>query len=135
MIKAIHKRLLDDRSVPNPVDRREDLNRMSKDGWDGFVPQLDALIDIAQRADDVVDEAAAALIWSEAFSFLMPLPDTDQVEVVDQDSGRALMQLPEIDVEVYARHPKRFISRHRNEVPGVAKDCDLVFSFTVPPTC
>jgi hypothetical protein len=132
IIKAVHSRLIVDPRVFNPVNRREDLNRLSKDGWDGFVPQLDALLDIARRADDATDEAAAALIWSEAFSFLMPLPETDQVEVVDHDSGRALMQLPEIDVEVYARNPRRFIAKYRNEVPGVAKDCDLVFTIVNP---
>lgn len=132
VIKAVHERLIEDRRVFNPVNRREDLNRMSKDGWDGFVPQLDALLDIAQRAGDAMDEAGAALIWSEAFSFLMPLPEADQVEVVDEGSGRALMQLPEIDIDVYARNPKRFIARHRNEVSGVAKDCDLMFTIVNP---
>lgn len=132
VIKAIHSRLIDDRRVSNPVDRHEDLNRMNKDGWDGFVPQLDALLDIARRAEDSSDEAGAALVWSEAFSFLMPLPETDQVEVVDKDSGRALMQLPEIDVQVFTRRDKRFIARHHNEVPGVAKDCDLVFTIVNP---
>ncbi|HZW14455.1 MAG TPA: CBASS cGAMP synthase [Noviherbaspirillum sp.] len=132
VIKAIHERLIGDHRVPNPVDRHEDLNRMSNDSWDGFVPQLDVLLDIARRASDATDEAAAALIWSEAFSFLMPLPEATQVEVVDQDSGRALMQLPDIDIEVYARNPKRLIARHRNVVPGVAKDCDLVFTIANP---
>jgi hypothetical protein len=127
VVRKVHGRLMDDRKVRNPVDHTEDLNRMSKDGWDGFVPQIDLLLDIVERADSAPDEAAAALIWSEAFSFLMPLPETDQVEVVDAQSGYALMQLPDIDIEVYARNPKRFLTRHRNEVLGVAKDCDLVF--------
>ncbi|MEB0055189.1 CBASS cGAMP synthase [Variovorax sp. LG9.2] len=132
VIKAVHDRLFADRAVNNPVDESESINRMSAEDWDGFLPRLGNLRDIAERADDSVDEAAAALIWSEAFSFLMPLPEAGEVEIVDEASGRAVMQLPEIDIEVYSRNPKAFISRHRNEVPGVAKNCDLAFRIVNP---
>lgn len=132
VIKKLHDRFFDDRKVANPVKNDEDLNRMSSDGWNGFIPRLAALLDVAERADDAADEASAALIWSEAFSFLMPLPETDQVEVVDEGSGRAIMQLPEIDIEVFSRNPRTLVARHRNEVPGVAKDCDLVFTIVNP---
>ena len=132
IIKKIHDRLYDDKAVPNPVDGQEDLNRLSDAGWEGFLPRLEGLRDICERADEAEDEATAALTWSEAFSFLMPLPETDQMEVVDESSGRAVMQLPEIDVEVYSRKPKQFVARYRNEVPGVAKDCDLTFTIVNP---
>lgn len=128
IIKKVHNRLYEERKVINPIDDDEDLNRMTPDGWDGFLPRLTALRDVAERADDTEDEASAALIWSEAFSFLMPLPETDQIEVIEETSGRAIMLLPEIDIDVYSRNPKKFVGRHRNEVPGVAKDCDLVFT-------
>ncbi len=88
----MHDRLFDNRKVENPIDKNEDLNRMSEEAWDGFLPRLAALQDIAERVGDSEDEASAALIWSEAFSFLMPLPETDQVEIVDEGSGRAVMQ-------------------------------------------
>jgi hypothetical protein len=132
VIKKMHDRLFDERKVANPIDDDEDLNRMSADGWNGFLPRLTSLQDIVERADEADDEPSAALIWSEAFSFLMPLPETDQVEMVDESSGRAVMQLPEIDIEVFTGNPKRFIAQHRNEVPGVAKDCSLVFTIVNP---
>lgn len=132
VIKKMRDRLFDERKVANPIDDDEDLNRMSADGWNGFLPRLTSLQDIAERADEADDEPSAALIWSEAFSFLMPLPETDEVEIVDESSGRAVMQLPEIDVEVFTGDPKRSIARHRNEVPGVAKDCSLVLTIVNP---
>lgn len=131
-IRKIHDRLFDERKVNNPVNESEDLNRMSADGWNGFLPRLTSLQDIAERADEADDEPSAALIWSEAFSFLMPLPETDQVEIVDESSGRAVMQLPEIDIEVFSGEQERPIARHRNEVPGVAKGCSLTFSIANP---
>jgi predicted nucleotidyltransferase len=127
IIKRVYARLNDDDQAPSPVDPDENLNRLEGEAWEGFLHRLQALVGIAERADEAPDEAAAALTWSEAFSFLMPLPETDQVEVVDERSGTAVMLLPEIDVEVYSRDPKAFVARHRNEVPGVAKNCDLVF--------
>lgn len=132
VIKRMHGRLFDERTVKNPVDKNEDLNRMSAEAWDGFLPRLAALKDIAERADDAEDEASAALIWSEAFSFLMPLPETDQVEMVDEGSGRAVMQLPEVEIKVVTGKPARHIATYRNEVPSVAKDCSLTFTIVNP---
>lgn len=132
VVKKLHARLFNERKVMNPVDEDEDLNRISSEAWDGFLPRLAALQDIAERADDAEDEASAALIWSEAFSFLIPLPETDQVEIVDESSGRAVMQLPEVEIKVFAGDPARLVSTHRNEVPGVAKNCSLIFAIVNP---
>lgn len=130
--RKLHERLYDDRTVQNPVDHKEDLNRMTPEGWEGFLPRLTAFREIAERAGDAEDEASAALIWSEAFSFLMPLPETDQVEVVDQSSGRAVMQLPEINIEVFISDSSAPTATYRNEVTGVAKGCRLVFTIVNP---
>lgn len=132
IILNMHKRLFEDRKVWNPVEKKEDLNRMSPEAWDGFLPRLAALQDIALRADAATDEASSALVWSEAFSFLMPLPDADEVEMVDEHSGRAVMQLPEVEIKVFTGNPARHIATYRNEVPGVAKNCSLTFSIVNP---
>lgn len=132
VIKKMHDRLFDNAKVENPIDKKEDLNRMTEESWDGFLPRLAALQDIAERAGGAEDEASAALIWSEAFSFLMPLPETDQVEIFDESSGRAVMQLPEVEVKVFTGSPPRLVATHRNEVPGVAKDCALSFTIVNP---
>lgn len=132
VIKKAHGRLFDDRKVENPVDNREDLNRMSSDAWEGFLPRLAALQEIAELADDAADEASAALCWSQAFSFLMPLPETDQVEIVEASSGRAVMQLPEIEVKVFTGTSSRLVATYRNEVPSVAKGCTLSFTIVNP---
>lgn len=132
VVKKLHARLFNERKVVNPVDVDEDLNRISSEAWDGFLPRLAALQDIAERVGDADDEASAALIWSEAFSFLMPLPETDQVEIVDESSGRVVMQLPEVEIKVFTGNPARLVATHRNEVPSVAKDCSLVFTIVNP---
>lgn len=132
IIKKIHTRLFEDAEVLNPIDHSEDLNRMSADAWNGFLPNLASLKDVAERAEEAENEASAALIWSEVFSFLMPLPETDEVEIIDEGSGRAVMQLPEIEIEVYSRNPKQLVTKFLNEVPTVLKNCDLVFKIINP---
>lgn len=135
IIRTVHSRLNEDRRVQNPASAaEEDLNRMSDEAWTAFLPRLDALLDVAERAAEATSEGAAALIWSEAFSFLMPLPNVDEVELVDERTSRALMQLPDIDIAVYTGHgeQRRFVTNHRNQVAGVAKDCTLVFTIANP---
>lgn len=132
IIKVIHSRLFENKEVPNPIDDSENLNRISNSAWEGFLPRLQSLQDAAIRANEAADEASSALAWSEAFSFLMPLPEVDELEIVDETSGRAVMQIPEITIQVFSRNPRQLIATHRNEVPNVAKDCELVFSIANP---
>lgn len=135
IIRTIHGRLNRDRRVQNPATRAEEnLNRMSDEAWAAFLSRLDALLDVAERAAEAPDEGAAALIWSEAFSFLMPLPNVDEVELVDERTSRALMQLPDIDIAVYtgSSDRRRIVANHRNQVAGVVKDCTLVFTIANP---
>jgi len=135
IVRTIHGRLNRTRRVLNPATRvDEDLNRMSDEAWAAFLPRFDSLLDIVDRAADAADEGAAALIWSEAFSFLMPQPEVDEIELIDEQTSRSLMQLPEIDISVYTGRgrQRRFVAKYRNQVPGVAKDCTLVFTIANP---
>lgn len=134
-IRTMHGRLNGSRRVQNPATKAdEDLNRMSDEAWSAFLPRLDALMDITERAAEAADEGAAALIWTEAFSFLMPMPEVDEVELVDEQTSRALMQLPDIDIAVYtgSGQQRRFVANHHNQVDGVAKGCTLVFTIANP---
>jgi len=129
-IAKVHERLTGDRRVPNPIDKSEDLNRIPSDSWEAFVTRLTVLDDAAQAADAAEDEAAAALAWEGAFSFLMPLPETDELEVVDASSERALMQVPDIEIGVFDKEGGTLLATYKNEVPSVSKGLWLVFSIT-----
>lgn len=128
VVSTIHERLFNDKCVFNPVDHSEDLNRIPGHAWDAFLTRLTILRDAAQSADEAEDEAAAALAWSGAFSFLMPLPDTDEFEVIEQSTGRALMQIPDIRVDVFDKEGGTIIASFVNEVPGVSKNRWLAFT-------
>lgn len=128
VIAALYERLSQDRRVRNPVDAEEDLNRISSEAWDAFLTRMTVLNDAAQTAAEAQDEATAAFAWEGVFSFLMPLPETDEVEVIESSTERALMQVPDIDIAMYDRQGGNFLANFRNEVPSVAKGRWLVFS-------
>lgn len=130
IVAKLYERLNGDRRVLNPVDKNEDLNRIPKDAWDAFLTRLAVFNDAAQAADAAEDEASAALAWEGAFSFLMPFPETDEVEVLESSSDRALMQVPDIDIGVYDRKGGNLLATYRNEVSSVPKDRWLVFNIT-----
>lgn len=127
MVEKLYERLTGDRRVPNPVDPYEDLNRIPAASWDAFLTRLAVLNDAAQTASAAEDEASAALAWEGAFSFLMPLPETDEVEVVEPATNRAVMRVPDIDVKVYERRGGTLVSTYRNEVPSALLGQWLVF--------
>ncbi|RBA24362.1 CBASS cGAMP synthase [Herminiimonas fonticola] len=132
IVKKMHDRLQNNSEVKNPVERDENLNRISEDAWNGFLSRLQAFRDAAERAEVAEDEISAALAWSESLSYLMPLSEAMEVEVADEGSQHALMIVPDIKIHVYRRNPKQLIGQFDNEVAAVAKDCDLVFTITNP---
>jgi hypothetical protein len=130
----IHLRLQSNRAVRNPVDTsrpQEDLNRIPEDLWQECQSRLTALYESAIKAAAAEDEAGAAHAWSQAFSYLMPLPEAEEQEVVD-NNGTALMQVPDVRIDVFDETTNRHIVTHTNDVPAVTKRCRLHFSIATP---
>tara|TARA_R110000850_G_scaffold277143_1_gene423535 strand:+ start:28940 stop:30349 length:1410 start_codon:yes stop_codon:yes gene_type:complete len=127
VVDQIYGRLTESRIVSNPIDPDENLNRIPTDSWGIFLTHLAVMNDAAQAADTAEDEAAAAFAWERAFLFLMPLPETDEVEVFESTTDRALMQVPDIEIRIYDGREGRLLATYRNEVPSVPKGRWLVF--------
>lgn len=133
IIKAMHEQFSDSRDVWNPVDEKESLNRINKDAWPAFMSRLTALKDCAENAQAAEDEFAAAAAWSEAFGHLMPLPETDEIEITDAASRSAVMQIPDVQIDVGEESEfKTAVATHRNEVPNVGKGRFLRFTILNP---
>jgi hypothetical protein len=127
VVAIFYERLVRDSRVFNPIDTKENLNRIPDDSWDAFLTRLAVLNDAAQAADAAEDEAAASFSWEGAFLFLMPLPEVDEVEVIEPATNRALMQVPDIAVRVFDRPDGNLLATHLNEVPSVTRGQWLVF--------
>jgi hypothetical protein len=133
VVGEIYARLSQDRRIKNPVDSTEDLSRIPADSWEAFIRQLTILYDAGRAASLAEDEVSAALAWERAFSFLMPLPETDELEVVDDSTGRALMQIPDIRIRVFDRRGGALVATFTNEVSSVLKDQWLQFEILNGP--
>jgi hypothetical protein len=127
VVSTIRQRLHADRRVSNPVDRTEDLNLIHATQWDSVLESIDRLHDTGQRGLGCGDEAAAAWIWDEAFSYLFPPPQEDAS--VEFEGAQALSIVPDIQIDVHNDHG-HFVSRYSNEVPGVDKNHKLIFRIT-----
>lgn len=132
VIKKIHDRLWRNKFVPNPADKRENLNRIEPDDWDVFMVRLQTLRDAAEHAEEAPDEPTAAVAWSEAFSYLMPLPPAELVQVLDASTERTLLQVPDILIDVLPENGGQSLATHQNEVPSVAKGRKLKFRIRNP---
>lgn len=127
VVLDVFNRLRKNRSVLNPINASEELNRLSDDDFDTLLSKVETLSDICCRAHSCTESMDSALIWEEAFSYLFPLPPEDQsVEVVDAQSGTAVSVAPVIQVNIHDQHGA-FVKTYTDEVPTVFKGMSLNF--------
>ena len=127
----IKARLEDDHVVPNPVDEREDLNRLDFAATTAFAVKLTTLKDIALRARTSTDKACAAEIWAEAFDQFFPMPEDNEEVAKSKGAQNAIISYrfdPEIEI---VAQPKA--NQHRrwsglNELPSIPKGCSITFT-------
>lgn len=132
VVKKIFSRLHQSSFVACPVDRRENLNRIPLDSWSTFMIRLRCLRDVAERAEQAIDEMSAALAWSEPFSFLMPLPGVASFEFFDEESASPLFPVPDIDIEMMTQYGRKAGQEHCNSIPGVSLGSVLHLSIARP---
>ena len=119
---------VDIRSVENPVDSGENLNRLSNDQNTTIEEALDDLQDISSRALGATDKITAAEIWSEAFQHFFPIPEEE--EVLKEGAGALVPMTFDPLVSVVAR-PKESPQNKftgQNGIGPIPRDCDIYFS-------
>jgi hypothetical protein len=139
IITAIAERLDGDDEVPNPVDKAENLNRLSASDTAALRSHLRDFEEIALRANAATTEANAAEIWTEAFEHFFPLPedlDDDQAynkEVGVHESkveGKALMAYafdPQIRIRAVSKNNSSYVKEGLNSIPTIVKNCSIRF--------
>ena len=131
LLKAIDTRLSISTSVPNPVDPTEDLNRLTDAQTTDFANGVSSFLSVARRAVQASDEDIAAVIWSEAFKHLFPMPDGDETGAAPSvgSGARALVPIQIPDVAVVAINKKNPTLRFKglNRIGPIPKDCRIEF--------
>ncbi len=131
ILKKIVARLDDDTKVPNPVDKSENLARMTDAQMTTFIERLNTFLDVAERATAKDEEIAAADIWQESFEHLFPMPDVKEAVAKAAYQLPVRFTMPEIKVTAVSRTNSaagRFSGV--NQIGSIPKDCDITFEIT-----
>jgi hypothetical protein len=105
VVEEIFDRLSMSSVVENPVESDQDrnLNRLGEGEFARFLDALERLRDVARDAVRAEDEPDAAAIWTEAFEYLLPLPDVTGMAEADMAKGSmVLVTPPSVQVAVSA---------------------------------
>jgi hypothetical protein len=129
-LRVVVDRLQRSFTVKNPVNKFENLNRLSQDDCLALLNKLEEFLSIAERGLVATTKTAAADVWSEAFDQFFPIPEEDDEEeaVLKEAQSRALATLafnPIVDVTATVG------SRTFNGVDGIGpipKGCEITFT-------
>ncbi|RWP23072.1 CBASS cGAMP synthase [Mesorhizobium sp.] len=125
VVSSILNRLQQSPNVPNPVDKKEDLNRLSTEANDDLVEALDALLAIAERALAVPSKSEAADIWTEAFDHFFPVPEEEEIVEALSRALATIQFVPEVAIEAtVGSHTLSGINR----IGPIPKGSDLTFT-------
>jgi hypothetical protein len=127
VVEKIHDRLLKSNAVPNPANKRENLNRLSAHAAVNFTTQLGSLVDIANRALEAHTQAQSADLWAQVFEHFFPIPNDEEVLAESATAIVPIRFMPEIEVTATTRgqNPKSF--HGTNAIGPIPKDCDIQF--------
>lgn len=127
--KAIDKRMRSSSKVKNPVATSENLNRISADGFETFLSELETLTNTSARAVASQDLLEAADLWSQIFLHFFPMPEDEEIEAVAKSFRSNALQVLQFvpDVRVVAKIGSREIVG-LNAIGPVPKGTYLEFS-------
>jgi hypothetical protein len=117
--------------VPNPVDKSENLARMTDAQMTTFIDRLKIFLAVAQRATVKTEELAVADVWQESFEHLFPMPEVKEAIAKDAYQLPVRFILPDINVTAVSRtNPASGRFNGVNEIGPIPKDCDIHFEIT-----
>jgi hypothetical protein len=133
IVDSIIDRLEADDEVPNPVDKSENVVRLSDDEMQAFVENLRKLQDVAARALNCATELAAADVWQEAFQHLFPMPEI-KAELTEMAKLLPVaFAMPQVEVTAVPRNNSNVQPyKGTNSIGPIPKDCDIYFEVTNP---
>lgn len=127
--ETVVERLEADPRVYNPVDSKENLNRLTEEETNAFIVKLHEIIDIAERALAASNEFESAIIWSEAFYQFFPIPIKN---VVDSKSQSLIPTrfVPDVQIKAVPKQNRNHQYDGHNGICPIPKDCDIYFTLT-----
>lgn len=126
--KVIKARLEKSSEVKNPVDSKEDLNRLSETEYFLFLEALDVLINTADRAISADTAATSATIWSEVFKHFFPAPASETVQSQDAGTLAKVLFVPKIKAVAHSNTNSNFGPwEGEDELGPIPRQCTIKF--------
>lgn len=125
--KSLIDRLEMDHRVPNPIDEKENLNRLTEEDTSTLIQKLRELLDISNRALRASTEIDSATIWSELFSYFFPIPKEES----PNPENRAIVRVhfePKVQVTAISTSNKNFSYNELNRIGPIPKKCTIHFN-------
>jgi len=115
--------------VPNPANKRENLNRLDDAANALLLDRLDAFLHVSSRATASTSKAAAAEIWAEIFRHFFEIPDEDDETVLIEKAIAAptVSFMPDVEVVATAKGSSRTWTGN-NGIGPIPKNCSIQFA-------
>lgn len=116
-------------NVPNPVDTRENLNRLPPVKTKAIADALAELASICRRALEAEYRTEASEIWSEAFKQFFPVPNDT---ALNENAGALVPFVfdPQVSVLARGKTGARAEMTGRNRIGPIPRDCDIYFELS-----
>jgi hypothetical protein len=126
-LNDIYTELSNNKAVDNPVDTNEDLNRMTEDGFQNLLTELDQFISVSDRALTSTFESECAVIWQEAFEHFFPMPEL----LEENNKDKALIPLsfdPRVSIVATPETNNNRQWTGVNEIGPIPRECLIKFN-------
>lgn len=141
LLTSLVSRLQRNAAVPNPVDKGENLNRLSQQANASLIASLREFKEIAGRANKAPEAASSAEIWSEAFQHFFPMPEDADSDLramrsaLQRGAGPATALVayqfdPEIFVRAVSKDNSSYVREGVNCLPRIVKNCSISFTLS-----
>ncbi|MFA6386525.1 MAG: CBASS cGAMP synthase [Candidatus Paceibacterota bacterium] len=127
-VNNILERIDQDRTVLNPVDGKEDINRLSDQDFQVFKEKIEALCDISKRALKSSTEMDSAVIWQEAFRHFFPLPEISEKDIKQGSKALSVIEFdPQVEVIAQPENNINRTYRDINKIGPIPRKCNIHF--------
>jgi hypothetical protein len=124
---CIIKRIEKEKTVKNPVNTNEDLNRLPNDDFLLFKEGLDNLVIFANQALSATTEIETVFIWGNVFHQFFPAPTQDATD----PKSRALTTIkivPDVFITAISVENRGKTFKGYNEIGPIPKKCEITFA-------
>jgi hypothetical protein len=122
--------LADSHVVLNPVNRSENLNRMTAEQTQAYIEELSRVVAVGDSTRNLTDPFDICSRWAEVFGPLFPMPE-DAISLRSASNLPSLID-PEVNVVATPQNGAGRLFTGRNRIGPIPKNCKIRFTIVSP---